>query len=110
MLQSLLLASASAANSTQSLWAVAGPNLLKIDCRQHPAKCELIPISSALGPLRSVQSAAIGGDDVLLIGAQAGVMVTSRDRLGEVKLFADRAITSSLGFNSVAASADVIWA
>lgn len=97
MLQTLLLASGAQQGGT--LYAVAGPNLLRIDARQSPARCEVIPLPTTLGPLRSVQPSDDG--PALLIGAQAGVMRVEPDRPTDAVCFADREIASSLGFNAV---------
>jgi hypothetical protein len=108
MLETLLLASAS--GTQQTLWAVAGPNLLKIDPRTQPPATQIIPLPTDLGPLRSVQGAEIDGAPMLLIGAQSGVMLVDPQHPADARRFADREVTSALGFNSVAMSASTIWA
>ena len=108
MLETLLMASAGSSSQQQMLWAVAGPNLVRIDARATPAaKCELIPLPTDLGPLRSVQA---GDGSQLLAGAQSGVMVIDPTRPGEARRYADREITSPLGFNSVTVAGGMIWA
>src|SRR5687768_1124583 len=67
MLQTLLMATASqasqaSADSAQqavSLWAVAGPYLVRVDAKAQPPKPELTPLPPTLGPLRSVQPADV---------------------------------------------------
>ncbi|MEO6436695.1 MAG: hypothetical protein ABIP55_13170, partial [Tepidisphaeraceae bacterium] len=112
MLETLLMASA--AQGRQTLWAVAGPNLVRIDPRQSPApsspKCDLIPLSTDLGPLRSVQAGAVEGISGLLIGAQGGVMFVDPARPGDARRYADREVTSALGFNAVVSTNEMIWA
>src|SRR5207249_3231511 len=72
-LQPLRLASAQ--HGTATLWAVAGPSLVKIDPRASGSpNVQLISVTSVLGPLRSIQPAQISGKDVLLIGARSGVI------------------------------------
>jgi hypothetical protein len=109
MLETLLLASASQGEG-QLLWAVAGPNLVRIDPRTSPPKCELLPLPTDLGPLRSVQAGEIDGSRVLLIGGQSGVMVADPHNPAEAKRYADRDVTSALGFNSVVTTGGMIWA
>src|SRR5439155_25062766 len=103
-----LMASASE-QQQQTLWAVAGPNLVKIDGRATPARCELIALPTDLGPLRSVQSCD-DGSGRLLVGAQSGVMALDPKNAAAATRYADRAITSPLGFNSVVATSGMIWA
>ncbi len=71
VLQTLLAGSAEK-GERQTLWAVAGPNLLRIDARVNPAKVESIALPTNLGPLRSVQGGEIRGQNVLLVGARDG--------------------------------------
>src|SRR5207245_8802642 len=54
VLQTLLLAAAKEKTS-QAIWAVAGPNLLRVDPRSTPPKTQMIPLPTTLAPLRSVQ-------------------------------------------------------
>ncbi len=56
-----LLAGSAEKGERQTLWAVAGPNLLRIDARLNPAKVETIALPTNLGPLRSVQGGKIRG-------------------------------------------------
>ena len=103
MLETLLMASA--AEAGQTLYAVAGPNLVRIDSRQSAApkapSCDVIPLPGDLGPLRSVQAAEIEGRTGLLIGAQSGVMFVDPTQPAAAVCYADREVTSALGFNSV---------
>jgi hypothetical protein len=112
MLETLLLSSG--AQAEQTLWAVAGPNLVRIDARDAGGaaapRADLIPLPSDLGPLRSVQAGEVDGAARLLVGAQSGVMVVDPQRPGEATRYADREIPSGLGFNSVVAAGDMIWA
>jgi hypothetical protein len=108
MLETLLLASS--AGCEQMLWAVAGPNLVKIDPRATPPRAEMIPLPGDLGPLRSVQSEEVDGTKKLLVGAQSGVVVVDAQHPTDVQRYADRAITSAMGFNAVVAAGDMIWA
>ena len=103
MLETLLLAASSAAGE-QALWAVAGPNLVRIDPRAESPATRLIPLPTTLGPLRSVQPGELGGQRGLLIGAQSGVMwIDPQQPQEEARTFADREVTSPMGFNSVVA-------
>jgi hypothetical protein len=63
----------------QTLWAVAGPSLAcGIDGTRQSGADSNIALPTQLGPLRSVQPATIRGKQVLLVGAQLGVMAVSR--------------------------------
>lgn len=110
MLETLLMASA--AEAGQTLYAVAGPNLVRIDARASSATphCDVIPLPGNLGPLRSVQGGEIDGSSGLLIGAQSGVMFVDPVRPTAASCYADREVTSALGFNSVVTTGGMIWA
>ena len=112
MLETLLMAAAS--DATAMLWAVAGPNLIKIDPRQSSSPAPLvIPLPPDLGPLRSVQAGEMDGRRGLLIGAQIGVMFVEPSSPENAVRFRDLSeISTSLGFNSVAVGANdaMIWA
>jgi hypothetical protein len=110
MLETLLLAAGARAGAEQTLWAVAGPNLVRVDARQATPACTIIALPADLGPLRSVQGGDVNGEPRLLVGAQAGVMVIDPARPAEAIRYADRDIASPLGFNSVVATSDTIWA
>src|SRR5439155_8365578 len=69
-----LLAGAAEKSEQETLWAVAGPSLLRIDARVTPPKIETIPLPTQLGPLRSVQPATLRGKQVLLVGARSGII------------------------------------
>lgn len=103
MLQTLLLG-AGKQSGGQTPWAVAGPYLVKIDPRVSPPKMELITLPATLGPLRSVQSAEIEGQQVLLVGARSGVMVVRADMTAEPQLFTDPDIASPMGFSRA-----IVW-
>ncbi|MEA2735864.1 MAG: hypothetical protein QOE14_2315 [Humisphaera sp.] len=109
MLETLLMATSSAAGE-QSLWAVAGPNLVRVDPRAETPTIRIIPLPSDLGPLRSVQPGELQGQRGLLVGAQSGVMWVDPQRPQEARKFADRDVTSPLGFNSVVTTGDMIFA
>lgn len=108
MLETLLLASSS--GCTNMLWAVAGPNLVRIDPRSSPPRCEMIPLPGDLGPLRSVQCDVVVTTKKLLVGAQTGVVVVDPENPADVQRYADREVTSAMGFNAVAVAGDMIWA
>jgi hypothetical protein len=110
MLETLLLATSSA-QGEQPLWACAGPNLVRVDPRAEVLATQLIPLPSDLGPLRSVQCGELDGRRGLLIGAQTGVMWLDPQRPQEApREFADREVTSPLGFNSVVVAGNLIFA
>jgi hypothetical protein len=109
MLETLLLATSGAA-AEQPLWAAAGPGLVRVDPRAETPATKIIPLPSDLGPLRSVQPGELEGVRGLLVGAQSGVMWVDPQRPQEARKFADRAVTSPLGFNSVVAAGNMIFA
>jgi hypothetical protein len=108
MLETLLLATSS--GGERELWAVAGPNLVRINPRVEPPTTQLIPLPTHLGPLRSVQPTEINGRNRLLIGAQTGVFLFDVAARDEIVEYADAEITSPLGFNSVVRMNDLIFA
>ncbi|HEY7090708.1 MAG TPA: hypothetical protein VH518_21610 [Tepidisphaeraceae bacterium] len=108
-LQTLLLASSSESTGT-SLWAVAGPHLVKVDPRTSPPSIELIDLPTSLGPLRSVQPASLEGRRMLLAGARSGVIVASPDGSTDPVLYSYPGLDSQLGFNRVVCSSTHIWA
>jgi hypothetical protein len=107
-----LLAASSHEDGYATLWAVAGPFLARIEPGEASSpKVDLVPLPNTLGPLRSVQPARLGAQDILLIGARNGVLMADRDRpLNDVRSFADAELTSELGFNRVAAFGERICA
>ena len=109
MLQTLLLA-AGKGSKTKQVWAVAGPYLVKLDPRVAPPKTELITLPATLGPLRSVQPAEIDGQNMLLVGARAGVMVINPDKLAEPQCYTDPEVVSQLGFSRAVAWRHGLWA
>src|SRR5688572_8284985 len=109
MLETLLLATSSA-QGEQPLWAAAGPSLVRVDPRAETPTMKTIPLPSDLGPLRSVQPGELEGRRGLLIGAQTGVMWLDPQQPAEARKFADRAVTSPMGFNSVVATGNMIFA
>jgi hypothetical protein len=108
-LRTLLLASAND-KSLATLYAVAGPYLIRIDPRQAPPRPVLIELPRELGPLRSVQPAKLDGASVLLVGARGGVMVVAAEDATKVRSYALPELQSQLGFNSVAIAGRSVWA
>jgi hypothetical protein len=108
MLETLLMASAGPGTG-KTLWAVAGPSLVKIEARTATPRCDPVPLPTELGPLRSVQG---DGEGRLLVGAQNGVLAIdpARDAVGNARRFADRGFSGSLGFNSVVTTGGMIFA
>jgi hypothetical protein len=107
-LQTLLLASAQ--HATAILWAVAGPNLLRIDPRAAGGpKIDVVALPQTLGPLRSVQAAQVKGRTVLLIGARSGVMLVEPDSSDKCSQYQVDVGESQLGFNAAATTSDRIW-
>lgn len=96
-LQTLLLASAQQ-GSTQQLWAVAGPYLLKVDARVRPMRAELKQLPSTMGPLRSVQATAAGR---LMVGAQLGFFLHDPGSAADPLAYFLPGLQSPLGFNAV---------
>jgi hypothetical protein len=107
MLQTLLLA-AGKTQTTACLWAVAGNSLIKINGRATPATLELVAIPQTLGPLRSVQPARVDGKDMLLIGAQSGIIAFDPE-MRQSQEYADRTIDSQLGFSKAVVWNGQIW-
>ena len=99
MLQTLLIAAGKSATA-KTLYAVAGPFLVKINPRVLPATTDLLNLPTDLGPLRSVQNATVESQDVLLIGARSGIMLIDPQNPTQPKIYADSSITSQLGFSS----------
>src|SRR5258706_7527634 len=104
VLQTLLLAAAKEKTS-QAAWAVAGPNLLRIDPSSSPPKAQLIPLPTTLGPLRSVQRS----ENKLLVGARSGVFDVDPAQ-GTTDAYTDQSVVSQLGFNQALIWNTEIWA
>lgn len=104
VLQTLLLASAKAGSKTdaQTLWAVAGPLLLRVGTEKQT---EINALPETVGPLRSVQPAEVNGELVVLIGARSGFMVVRPQALSRTEVYVDPELDSPLGFSRV-----VYWA
>ncbi|HWE04673.1 MAG TPA: hypothetical protein VG326_19865 [Tepidisphaeraceae bacterium] len=105
LMQSLLLAEARR-QTGGTLWAVAGPYLVRVDVSRpidgrQPPTPELFPMPPTLGPLRSVQAEEIDGRPMLLIGAQRGFLLVDARDFSRVTAFADPGSDSPLGFNRV---------
>src|SRR5439155_15914707 len=111
MLQTLLLAAGKGATPKQ-VWAVAGPALVRIDPRgSSTSQTQLINLPTALGPLRSVQSAEMDGKSVLLVGARSGVMVVeAASPESEAEVYNDPNVVSQLGFNRSILWRHGLWA
>jgi hypothetical protein len=103
-LQSLLLASSSGVAAM--LWAVAGPNLLKIDPRANPPSVTTSELPADLGPLRSVQP----HEGRLLVGARSGVLIVDPANLNDPLRLRIPQMTSQLGFNSAVIAGEWLWA
>ena len=104
VLQTLLLASAkkSATGGGEGLWAVAGTSLVKVVGGDGDAyRLELTELPEAVGPLRSVQAADVGGERVLLVGARSGFLLVRPDATDEVEIYSDPDLESALGFSRV---------
>jgi hypothetical protein len=98
-LEALLLA-ASRAEKQATLFAVAGPYLVRIDTSSEQPAILLTALPPTLGPLRSVQPATIDGKQVLLIGARDGVMSFQPGGSPDTaRMFKAPASQSQLGFN-----------
>jgi hypothetical protein len=98
-LEALLLA-ASRAEKQATLYAVAGPYLVRIDTSSEQPAILLTALPPTLGPLRSVQPAMIEGKQVLLIGARDGVMNFEPGASPDTaRMFRAPAGQSQLGFN-----------
>ena len=108
VLQNLLAGSADQ-SERQTLWAVAGPSLLRIDARAMPPKIETIALPTQLGPLRSVQSATLHGETRLLIGARGGVLAVDSNHPDQAALYVDSSIQSELGFDGAIVCGERIW-
>jgi hypothetical protein len=106
VLQTLLLASASPGSrrDAHTLWAVAGPYLVRIDAAQEAGAAhhtELIPLPETVGPLRSVQPADVDGQPVLLVGARSGFLLVRPDDPTRAEIYCDPELDSPLGFSRV---------
>ncbi|QOV91840.1 YncE family protein [Humisphaera borealis] len=100
-LQTLLLASAKQAGP-QSLWAVSGEYLVKVDARAGgAATTELFPLPPTLGPLRSVQSTRIDGQRRLLVGARDGFFLFDPENPANPDVYSDGGVQSAMGFSRV---------
>lgn len=99
-LQTLLLAAAKR-QQANDLWAVGGEYLVRIDARSGAPKTQLFPLPPTLGPLRSVQSAMIDSQRVLLVGARSGFYLVRLDDPEHPEIYPDHGIESPLGFSRV---------
>lgn len=108
-LRSLLHAGGARTKST-TLWAVAGPAIMRIDLQNSPPGIRLIEIPADTGPMRSVQKSRMDAHETLLIGAQKGVVIVDPDRPSEARQYLLPEIASLLGFNRVVANNSRLWA
>jgi hypothetical protein len=105
--QTLLLAAArpGVERNAQTLWAVAGRYLARINAPVGEAgvahQTDLIPLPETIGPLRSVQPADVDGERVLLIGARCGFMLVRPDAPDKAEIYCDPELDSQLGFSRV---------
>jgi hypothetical protein len=106
VLQTLLLAAAKEKRS-EAVWAVAGPNLLRVDPRSSPPKTQTFPLPTTLGPLRSVQSSGI--ENRLLVGARSGVFDVDPAQ-DSPHAYTDQSVVSQLGFNQALIWNNELWA
>ena len=109
MLQSLLMAAAGQ-STTQDLWAVAGPSLVRIDTHSDPPTPQCFDLPETLGPLRSVQAAQIDGRHMLLVGARCGVMIVDPADTAKAVPYMDAQVTSLLGFSRAVSWGDQLFA
>jgi hypothetical protein len=99
MLQALLLADHKRADET--LYAVAGPNLVRIGASESESfTTTLIAAPQTLGPLRSVQGADLGENRRLILGARGGVLLIDPANPNDARAYFDQTIRSDLGFNA----------
>jgi hypothetical protein len=99
VLDSLLLAGSNPSASA-TLWAVAGPYLVRMTLSDDEIPPQLIALPPTLGPLRSVRPAELDGKPALLAGARAGVFAIDASRPDSAVGSLDPDLTSELGFNS----------
>ena len=100
VLQTLLLAAARQGQA-QSLWAVAGPYLVRIELLGGPPRPQLFPLPPTLGPLRSVSAIEINARPRLAIGARSGFMLIDPQNPSDPQIYSDTGVESPLGFNQV---------
>ena len=96
MLRTLLMAGSAKQLST-TLWAVAGPSLLRFDLTSDARPIESKP-DTPLGPFRSVQAAIVDDHPQLLIGARDGVVLI--DDFKVAASYRDGGVTTQQGFSS----------
>jgi len=94
-----ILASNADRTTDQTLYAVAGAHLVKIDLGSEPIGPVAIELPTVLGPLRSVQPADFDGNRRLLIGARGGVLLVDPIDPRAAVAYAEPELNSSLGFN-----------
>ena len=101
LLEAMLAGDADRATG-QTLYAVAGTALLKIDPLAETPTTETIELPTLLGPLRSVQSADIDGEPRLLVGARGGILLVDPKNPMAAAAYHVPELNSSLGFNRAA--------
>jgi hypothetical protein len=94
-----ILASNADGAASQTLYAVAGSHLIRIDPASKTITPVTIELPTTLGPLRSVQSAQIDGQRRLLVGARGGVLIVDPQNPTAALAYALPDLNSSLGFN-----------
>ena len=95
MLDTLMMASGGAAHPP-SLWAVAGPYLVRTDVSVDNPAPQLIELPTRAGPLRSVRCE----DGRLLIGAQRGVLSVDPAHPPSAEAYLYPGLTSEHGFTA----------
>jgi hypothetical protein len=94
-----ILASSADHQSQQTLFAVAGSQLVTIDLRSESIQPKAIELPTTLGPLRSVQPTEIDGEPRVLVGARGGVLLLDPKDPTAAVAYAEPDLNSSLGFN-----------
>ena len=116
-LETLLLAQAQEADRP-TLWAVAGPHLVRIATGSDEARAEIVhlPIdvqasagaggnqnTVSLGPLRSVQGIRLDQRRMLLMGARQGLLLLDPGNAAEAAAYVDPSLESQHGFSRAVA-------
>ncbi len=95
MLDTLMMASGGAAHAP-TLWAVAGPYLVRTDVSVDAPAPELVTLPADAGPLRSVRCE----DGRLLVGARGGVLTVDPKQTGRVLTYLYPGLASEHGFTA----------
>src|SRR6185295_17196616 len=83
-------------------------DLVRIDPRKGASRPSIVPLPTALGPLRSVQT--IAGGRHMLAGARSGVMKVNLASPAEVISYSAGQVESQMGFNRAVVWNDLICA